>query len=598
MHTVCTSHASTHETTANYPRTHQPPRLAAVVPMRAARHLVMPLPTSRLNDVQSSGPLREGDVPKWHKRTTVRSEKRRLLSFMTENDLHNKRENNDIRLADDARAYISSIVLIECFAPSNIKDLYASIDRWPIRPPEYLEDLKKDIKKWRNTDGAGAWRNVTTFARPESNLFEYSADPTVPSGIKAVECLLSNPLPSLTTLIAIFHIADERADISDDLREFFKPRLGRVSFRARGKLARFTHHLPFSRAGKVFYNVNVTGPDALQYEHVGNIFSELEAYCWQWMNERARGKVGTLAAHRRPSIRCLLLENIEPFGPIEIEKSDPDHSDWREWYDSDSEHPYRKPRGPLQALRLDFSPDAWTSPGRQSFYFTAGDSYNDVPPSSYFAANRTSVCKALGIKSDASGMNIFSSILRRRSLGLLSAWTIERLLARYQEEIAEIRDSSASSRSAFHIAETLNEFLTREGHDAAIISRDATKRAELDYSFRETPRFISLDDIGDIERAEQRSSAEPSDGEEGLQDSGDDTDDATDAMKPELLVQRLKREIASSAKIVRDELEMATRSITTSATLLQSMASIRLQYWSISIAVVAAVIAVVAIIAN
>jgi hypothetical protein len=111
-------------------------------------------------DVQGSGPLREGEVPPWHKRTTVRAEKRRLLSILEEDDLHNKRDNNDIRLADDQQVHVSAIVLIECFTPSNIKDLYASIDTWPIRPPEYLESLKDDIRKWRNSEYGGAWKQV------------------------------------------------------------------------------------------------------------------------------------------------------------------------------------------------------------------------------------------------------------------------------------------------------------------------------------------------------------------------------------------------------------------------------------------------------
>ena len=529
----------------------------------------------------------------------MRTEKRRLLKFVAEDDLHNKRENNDIRLADDARAHVSAIVLIECFTPSNIKDLYSSIDTWPIRPSEYLDDIKNDIRKWRNSEGAGAWRQVTTFARPDSKLFDYVADPSIPAPIRAVECLVSNPLPTLTAFVAIFHVADERSDISDELRKFYKPRLTDVSFRAKGKLARFTHHLPFSRADKVYYNFSIVGPDLLQREHVETIFSELEAYCWQWMSRRARGKVGILAEDRRPSLRCILLDNLEPFGPIVPKSSETNFAAWKSWYDSDSEQPYRESRGPLEALNLNFSPDAWTSEDRRSFYFSNEHKYNDVPLHGYFSANRQSVCEALDIEPDSSDINIFSSIIRRFSLGLISAWTIERLLSRYKEEIAEIRDSSASSQSAYRIAEMLNEFLTRDGHDAAVVARDATRRAELDYSFRETPRFISLMDIRDSERAEEQTEDEDKGSAED-EECAEDAEEAEDPEDPkaELLVQHLKQEIASSAEFVRDELEMATRSISTSATLLQSMASIRLQWWSLGIAVLATVIAVVAIIVS
>jgi hypothetical protein len=86
-----------------------------------------------MRGVQGSGPLREGEVPPWHKRTTVRAEKRRLLTWMAEDDRHNRRENNDIKLAKNQKAHVPAIVLVECFTPSNIKDLFASIDTWPIR---------------------------------------------------------------------------------------------------------------------------------------------------------------------------------------------------------------------------------------------------------------------------------------------------------------------------------------------------------------------------------------------------------------------------------------------------------------------------------
>jgi len=79
-----------------------------------------------MRGVQGSGPLREGEVPPWHKRTTVQAEKRRLLTWMAEDDRHNRRENNDIKLAKNQKAHVPAIVLVECFTPSNIKDLFAS----------------------------------------------------------------------------------------------------------------------------------------------------------------------------------------------------------------------------------------------------------------------------------------------------------------------------------------------------------------------------------------------------------------------------------------------------------------------------------------
>jgi hypothetical protein len=181
-------------------------------------------------------------------------------------------------------------------------------------------------------------------------MFEYTADASIPAPIRAVNLLLTSPLPSLTALVAIFYPTDEYSDISDELRKYFTPRVTPISIRAKGRIARFTHALPFSRAKDVYYNFWISDPAQLQREHVNNLFSELEAHCWQWLNRRALGKVGVLAIEHRPSIRCLLLDNLEPYGPIERQpfRLDPEEGKrWRDWCDSDSEQPYREPRGPL-----------------------------------------------------------------------------------------------------------------------------------------------------------------------------------------------------------------------------------------------------------
>jgi hypothetical protein len=565
-----------------------------------------------MRDVQGSGPLRQGEVPPWHKRTTVRAEKRRLLTRMKEDDLYNRRENNDIKLAENQKAQVPAIVLIECFTPSNIKDLFASIDTWPIRPPEYLDSLKDQVKKWRNSEYGGAWTSVAMFARPDSGVFEYVADSSIPPQTKAVEFFLLNPLPSLTALVAIFYLADDHSDISNQLRQNYLPRIGRTSFRANGRVARFTHRLPFSRAAKVYYSVDVIGPELLQREHVDNLFAELEAHCWQWLGKRAFGKVGALSAERRPSLRCILLDNLEPFGPIQPPISPVDDIErFKRWSKSDSDQPYGGPRGPIGALGLNNPTSAWTTAGRDSFYFSTRDSYYDTSRAAYISANRSTLVKALGDEFDEndSGLVIFNYVLRHM-WGLLSAWTIDQMLWRYKEEISDIRDSSAASQSAYRVADRLNDFLVRDGHDASIVSRDAARVAVLKYSFQETPSFVNLSDLRMrqvIARQEPEEHAETHQSiyrrwRKYLAQLARNETRVPKAQQPEpeaeILVVRNRREIADSARLVASELELATGSISTSATLLQAMSEIRLQRWSVGIAILAAVIAVVAIIVS
>lgn len=548
-------------------------------------------------------------MPPWHRRTTVRAEKRRLLAWLAEDGRNNRRDNNDIKLHGDQKAHVPAIVLVECFTPSNIKDLLASIDAWPIKPPEYLESLKDQVRKWRNSDYGGAWTSVATFARPDSGLFEYTADSSIPRRIKAVEFVLSSPLPSLTALVAIFYLADDHSDISDKLKVNYVPRIGRTSFRAKGKIAKFSHILPFSRARNVYYVVNVIGPDHLQREDVDNMFSEIEAHCWQWLKGRAMGKVGALPADRRPAVRCILLDGLEPFGPLERTSRIDDPGAWRAWYDSDSELPYGEPRGPIASLGLDDRTSAWATEKRDSFYFSVRGGYYDNSRAAYISANRSSLVKALGDGFDESdsGFNIFHYLMRNYTLGLLSAWTVEQMLARYKEEIAAIRDSSAASQSAYRVADRLNEFLIRDGHDATIVSRDAARIAKLDYSFRTTPLFVNLSELefrGRRDRGQGDETSMPV--HRGWRDylrfwvSGSVGDEALSEeeskVEPEFLVSHYRRGISGSARLVAAELDLTTRSISTSATLLQAMTEVRLQWWSLGMATLAVIIAVLAIV--
>ncbi|WP_131807618.1 hypothetical protein [Mycolicibacterium wolinskyi] len=531
---------------------------------------------------------------------------------MAADDKHNRRDNNDIRLADHQQVHIAAIVLIECFTPSNIKELLANIDTWPIKPPEYLTSLKDQIRKWRNSQYGGAWRHVAMFGRPDSGLFDYVADPSIPKPIRGVEFLLSSPLPSLTTLTAIFYPADEVGDISDELRKYYLPRIDRARFTAKGKVARFSHVLPFSRAKNVYFTVVEAKPEQQQREHVESLFSDLEASCWQWLSKRALGKVGALSVDRRPSLRCILLDDLEPFGPIERGSRGDDIEGFKSWFDSDSDQPYGDPRGPLAALGLDQSTSAWTTEKRDSFYFSTPDRHYGTSRAAYISANRSSLVKALGQEFDTndSALSIFNNLLRNYTLGLLSAWTVEQMLSRHKEEIADIRDSSAASQSAYRVADKLNDFLVREGHDATIVSRDATRIAALDYSFRETPPFVNLSDIRMRQAVARRANEQSGETQppnhrwwrrylkfwESNAEAVPEVE--SDEAETEPLVVYYRRQIAANARLVASELELTTNSISTSATLLQAMSEIRLQRWSVGIAVVAAVIAVVAIIVS
>ncbi|GJO17892.1 hypothetical protein NJB1507_08480 [Mycobacterium marinum] len=290
-----------------------------------------------------------------------------------------------------------------------------------------------------------------------------------------------------------------------------------------------------------------------------------------------------------------------------------DFGEWKAWLDSDSEEPYRGyARGPITALGLDRSSSVWTTEKRDSFYFSRRHSYYDTSHAAYISANRAILIKALGdeFSESDSGLSIINYVLSHYTFGLLSAWTIDEMLSRYREEISDIRDSSAGSQSAYRVASRLNDFLVRDGHDAAIISRDASRKAGLEYSFRETPPFVNLSDITVRQViAHHRANEESGETKPPIHHrwrkylrSWRSNEVVSEAQIHEAefkkLVEHYRDEIAEGARLVAGELELTTDSISTSATLLQSMASIRLQRWSLGIAILAGAIAVIAIIVS
>jgi hypothetical protein len=524
---------------------------------------------TRLWTVQASGPLREGEVPAWWHRTTVRTEKRRMLDRLVDDSIYRRRENNEIRLNDDQRVEVPAVICVDCFTPSNITHLLTAIDDWPIQPPEYLESLQQSIREWRNSRGGGAWSLVAEFARPGSRVFDSIRDNTLPDSIDSVELILANPVPSLTLLIAVFYPSSEFQDkLNNGLRGNFASRIDTTNFRAKGKLARFTCSLPFSRAKDVYFAANFSLPTQLQMEWCDERFAELEAYCWHWLRRRAVGTLGALPDRRRPSIRMILTENLEPFGPIERHRK-PEPPSLANWQDETNEEPIGGRRGPLDALRLSHASRMWTTPERDSFYFSKVNVKSDsAVETAFISADKQTLHGVISHGETFSSASLASKLVRNYLLGLIDAWAIEQTLAKYRDSISNVRDSTTLKRSAIDVANSLNEFLVNDGHDATIVTRDVIRISALDYSFRETPNLIDYEEL------------------EYLADGGD----------PTKLVVHYRESLSSDARLVAEEIDSTTRSISTSATLLQSVSAIHLQWWSLVMAVLAVVIAVIAII--
>jgi hypothetical protein len=545
----------------------------------------------------------------------VSAEKKRLLDWLVRDSVHRRRENNRIRLAPDQRVEVPAIICVECFLPSNIDRLIAAIDEWPVSPSEYRQHLQQKIREWRSNNSASAWSLAVNFAQPNSGLLDFVTDDALPNCIKAVEVLLYKAAPSLTLMIAVFYPGLAFQDkLDQSLRGDFGARIDTYSIRSRNKITDITCRLPFSRARNVYYAVNFSHPTQLQKEWCDEHFAEIEAYCWHWLKVRAFGRIGALPEGRRPCMRVIFTTNLEPYGPIKLSASaqavpvekpaeihvSPLLACWRrlttkiplqtdtlagqapsteqkpevqlmsfaEWQNDTSEEPIGGRHGPLDALGLSHAPRVWTTPNRDSFYFATLDVNSDSSlETAIISADRSTLVSAVADGEEPSNIGLVSGLVRNYLTDLISAWATRQILAKYRDDVSHVRDSTTLRQSAIKVAKSLNNFLVDDGHDAAVIARDVVRTSSLDYAFYGLPRFIDYNEQMYLHDGDQ----------------------------PMRLDTYYRETLISDARLVAEEIDSTTRSISASATLLQSVSAIRLQRWSLIVAVLAAVIAVVAV---
>ncbi|WP_324738843.1 hypothetical protein P6281_10150 [Mycobacterium sp. 5-140-3-2] len=480
------------------------------------------------------------------------------------------RENDRIRLGPGERVKLAATVLVECFTPSNIAGLFSAIDLWPIQPSEYREGLKRDIRDWRNSQYGGAWSHVANLARPGVQLFDASRDSTIAKPIKAVELILMSAAPSLTLLVAIFYPDEDEFDLSDRLRDDFAMRVDTSRFTVRGRFARLRALNPWSRAKSASYAINFSVPSHLQREWCREKFDEFDAYCWHWLSKRAFGKFAELPPDQRPSVRVIFTEDIEPFGPIDDEPVV--ISAGKPLSERDKERMNRR-RGPLEALGLNGADHVWTSPQRDGFYFSM--ERDGSPKSSIqngiISAQRSAAQRLIDGEGEYSDNAIISNIARDFP-DIFRVWATEQLLAKYKDDVSAVRDSSVAPQTALRTAQRLYGFLTSDGHDAAVVAKDVIRIASTDFTYSHLPVFADLNEMRFQE----------------LQEDGD-------AGQIRTLPQHYREALRENAEIVAAELELTTRSIETSAQLLQAVSAIRLQWASLVVAVIAAAIALIAI---
>jgi hypothetical protein len=442
-------------------------------------------------------------------------------------------------LHDNERVDLVAVILVECFTPSNIANLYAGIDSWQVQPPEVKDRWKQEIREWRQSRCGGAWSSIGFFARTGfSQPAVELSDDKMPSGVEAVNVLIASAVPSLTLLIAVFYMRPEQRDqFTDRLRRDFGSRVNWARFEVRGKFGWLRQWNPLSRARNVYSSAYVADPSELQCEWCGQQLERVEAHCWHWLGEMALGRFGSMPRGKRPSIRAYVTDQIEPFG---------------------------NRRGPLSALNLDYSHQVWGSRAKDGFYFAdVNDFMASHPRHSVLAADKETLAKALGWRDPISTTGLIDKLIRHVP-DIFRAWVMHQLLNKYRDDIAAVRDTSLRTRSGKEVADDLNDFLNTDGHDAVIVSDEIARLARDDFFLSRLPLLIDFSDPGE--------------------DSSDDVKTWPGIARTELL---------ESAQIVGREQGMTTTSIGTTAQLLQSITNIKLQQWTLIMAVVIAVVAII-----
>ena len=491
-------------------------------------------------------PKRKG----WYQRPTVRALKKEAEREGREWERGvDELENEETRLPRPEAIHVGGLVLTEAFTPSTVSSLYKALERWPSGPVDRKQEWLEELARSRGGDGGG-WQNLGIVRHPGRGVpGDVHHDPDLPSAADAVSLDLRYVTPALAMVVATFTLSEDAGDLSNLLRQDYRTTLLDVRVRVHGRFGDLRAHIPWSRPERhgVSYSINHAENQKRSACHA--LIRKHQEACSRWFVARFPGRFAAAKFEDRPAIRMLFTKEAVPYA---------------------ERHPWLRP------IDLDFALPLWRSTEPKGWWLSQELwPYREGRHVVTLAAKRSDAAKEPG--NGISGESNWSLTQRfatdQARLAAYHAMTA--LISLYAHHLGELRDKAGVRRFPWlprrpvHDARNLDDYLIRDGLDAATVTSD------LESLTRDLTHFR----WGVPEFAEYRGHLRG----------------APFSHQPQEYVPSLCAEIRQQAARLSADTTTTTGNVRASAELRQAIANTRLQRFIVSLSVAATVIAVISL---
>jgi hypothetical protein len=484
---------------------------------------------------------------RWYQRSTIRTLRRQAETEHRYLRNWDKRENDETRLPASEALHLGGLVLTESFTPSTVSSLYKALERWSTDHGDRKQEAVEQLARSRSGERSG-WQNLGVARRPGAFMLGGAhADPDLPPGVDAVWVHVSYVTPALAMVVATFTLTEEAGDLSPLLRQDYQSQVFDVRIRVRGRFGDIRARVPWSRPATDAYSIgySMSNPGDQKQKACDALIREHEEACSNWFVAKFPGRFAAARPERRPVIRMLFTQE---------------------------QVPYRERRLWLRPAGLDVALRVWRSTNPTGWWL----SEDRWPPRDGRYIMTLAARRADAAREPTEGESGESNWYLTQQFGsdqapLAARYAMTALLSLYGQRLGDLRDKAGVKRfprRVVHEARELDDYLIRDGLDAATVTSDLeTFTRDLNIFRWGVPEFTE-----DQETLPEAMRGEPAD-----------------------YVPSLCAEIRETAARLASDTKTTTGNIRASAELRQAITSTTLQRFIVALSMVATIIAVVSL---
>lgn len=394
-------------------------------------------------------PQRPNARKRWHRRPTVQTLIRQAQNdreVLRESD---ERANDETRLPMSEAIHLGGLVLAEAFTPSTVSSLFNALERWPsnreARRQEWLAWLARSRGGQR-----GGWQTLG-FVRPPGGFVmgDGHHDSELPPGVDAVWLHLSFVTPALAMVVATFTITESAGDLSGLLRRDYRTRHFDTRVRVYGPLGDLRARLPWARPARHGIGYSVSRAEDQKRRACQAMIRAHEEACSRWFFARFPGRFSAARSEDRPVTRMLFTTKQVPYA---------------------ERHPW------LRSVGLEFALPLWRSTERDGWWLSSDRwPHHDERHVTTLAARRADAAEPPSAGESGESNWDLTQRFGSDQAPLAARLAIPALLDIYAARLAGLRDRAGVRRllsRPVRDARTLDDYLSRDGLDAATVTSD------------------------------------------------------------------------------------------------------------------------------